>query len=412
MAKNKKFTGGDNLSGIHKKYHDIMMQNELQGGYKGYELSWAGPGKSAPSFGGNQMDIGGNQHARDTLKDIIKNAVNEKGESFFIKSELDYITTILKDKNSENLVGKSPSQIFGDKVEKINQALSSKYGIETINKAYVDEIANGADTIEKVVKNIKHPAAKAFYDTDLGRTLLFDYNNQYNGISKGGPLENYMNGKEVTMFTGKKLSIADKQEFTLDDHRQFILNLKQANNNDKAYKNTVQRLENIEKYFSAKDKIATLSERPFESVEVKKDIVIDSESCKTIYKIIASLNGRITLPKEDLNYKIKYIDDHFNFQIAAKAFDQELAEKFNICFSKHKLLDIEKAGIEVTRPPIETITPEECTIAMPYTNIIYKKEVNLKDFLNIFKQCKEIMEDKIFEANYLYLSKQSIHDEL
>ncbi|MBA8666878.1 hypothetical protein H1Q59_03100 [Holosporaceae bacterium 'Namur'] len=295
-------------------------------------------------------------------------------------------------------------------MERINQALSSKYGIETINKAYLDEMNSRSNKIEKVVHNIKHSAAN--YDTDLGRALLLDYNNQYGGIDRGGLLENYMNGKEVTMFTGKKLSIADKQEFILDDHKQFILNLKQANNNDKAYKNTLQRLENIEKYFSAKDKITTSSKTPFESIEVKKEIVIDSESCKTIYKIIASLNERITLPKEDLNYKIKYIDDHFDFQIAAKAFGQELAEKFNICFSKHKLLDIEKAGIEVTRPPIETITPEECTIAMSYTNIIYKKEVNLKDFLNIFKQCKEIMEDKTFEANYLYLSKQSIHDEL
>lgn len=161
-----------------------------------------------------QMDIGGNSEARNVLLNIILNAKHDNHKLFFSNEERKELGNILDHKNAKSLVGKSPSQIFGDKVERINQALSSKYGIETINKAYLDEMNSRSNKIEKVVHNIKHSAANVFYDTDLGRALLLDYNNQYGGIDRGGLLENYMNGKEVTMFTGKKLSIADKQEIT------------------------------------------------------------------------------------------------------------------------------------------------------------------------------------------------------
>ncbi|MBA8666879.1 hypothetical protein H1Q59_03105 [Holosporaceae bacterium 'Namur'] len=91
MTKCIKFTGGENLNGIQKIYHEVLMKNELINGCGAYELSWAGtpttPGKSAPSFGGNQMDIGGNPEARNVLLNIILNAKHDNHKLFFSNEE-------------------------------------------------------------------------------------------------------------------------------------------------------------------------------------------------------------------------------------------------------------------------------------------------------------------------------------
>ncbi len=105
MAKNERFTGGDDLTGIHKKYHDIMMKNELRGGMGAYELSWAG-GRSAPSFGGNQMDLGSNIKAPPVFQEIVSNA------GYFSDDEIKTLKNIVNIENMKNLVGKIPKVIY------------------------------------------------------------------------------------------------------------------------------------------------------------------------------------------------------------------------------------------------------------------------------------------------------------
>jgi len=62
-----KFTGGNDLTGLGKLYHEIMMKNELRDGFGAYELSYA-KGKSGLSFGGNQMDMSEDQSALSLLR--------------------------------------------------------------------------------------------------------------------------------------------------------------------------------------------------------------------------------------------------------------------------------------------------------------------------------------------------------
>jgi hypothetical protein len=37
-----RFTGGDHFAGFEKVVHDLMMCNELMGGYGAYQVSFAG----------------------------------------------------------------------------------------------------------------------------------------------------------------------------------------------------------------------------------------------------------------------------------------------------------------------------------------------------------------------------------
>lgn len=93
MSKNVdkvRFTGGDNFTGLLKIYHDVIMKNELHDGKGAYKLSHAG-GESGPSFGGNQMDIAGNEDARKALADIIINAQGKVAELSLSASDIDSI---------------------------------------------------------------------------------------------------------------------------------------------------------------------------------------------------------------------------------------------------------------------------------------------------------------------------------
>lgn len=182
----KRFTGGDNFEGLHKVYHDIMMKNELRDGKGAYELSYAGKGESGPSLGGNQMDIAQNPDARKALRDIVKNAKDNNGSPILNDIEQDKVIEILDvTKPEENLRGNS-EKIFGASLlPKINNAIASGYGVQRVNEVYAMDMKERAKHIENVISGIKDPKAKAFYDSDLGRALLFDYHNQYNFNTKG-----------------------------------------------------------------------------------------------------------------------------------------------------------------------------------------------------------------------------------
>ena len=62
------FLGLQALSGFNKLVGQMLLRNELGGVSNGYELVHATIGDSGYSFGGNQLDLGGNPHARSALR--------------------------------------------------------------------------------------------------------------------------------------------------------------------------------------------------------------------------------------------------------------------------------------------------------------------------------------------------------
>src|SRR4051812_20212437 len=85
--KGLRFSGGDHLEGDEKLGHEAMMRNELRGGYGAYQLSFAHTKKSGLSFGGNQMDIHGNEDAQNAFSKILTNATDKEGHHYFTGDE-------------------------------------------------------------------------------------------------------------------------------------------------------------------------------------------------------------------------------------------------------------------------------------------------------------------------------------
>ncbi|MBN9287986.1 MAG: hypothetical protein BGO43_00570 [Gammaproteobacteria bacterium 39-13] len=207
-----KFTGGNSLTGIHKLYHEVMMLNELWNGYGAYEVSYAA-GKSGISFGGNQMDMHDNKKTAEKFTNILISATDNAGKHFFTQGEVKMIVG----NEFVNLIqnGEVVLSMLGDNLASINAALSSVYGRARIDQLYVSEIKNGAEHIEKVIEKITNAAAKKFYDSDLGRVLLFDYHNQYDLKFDGRFLADYINGKGKENFSTKEMVVAPR------DHSKY-----------------------------------------------------------------------------------------------------------------------------------------------------------------------------------------------
>ena len=195
MANKKTYecTGGNDLTGLMSVYHEAMMKNELKEGKGAYKLSWAG-GKSAPSFGGNQMDLAAKQEYRNIFLDIMESAEGLGGNKIISAENYQAISNVLGvevkkvdekitknvDKNrniQKELTGKQASDLFTtSQLEKIGLALDSQYGHQKINAAFQQHMAETANHIDNIPES--GGAAKAFYSTDLGKALLVDYHNQ------------------------------------------------------------------------------------------------------------------------------------------------------------------------------------------------------------------------------------------
>lgn len=247
MTKNKyEFKGGDNLKGIELDYHNIMMKNELKDGEGAYELSWADTPKSAPSFGGNQMDLAQNANGRKVLLDIVTNAKDDFGKPFLSMGEIQNIEQILK--KPELMVGKSSKKVFGHQDEKkIQLALQSKYGKQKIDAAYVEEITSRAKHVEKFIANIRNGPGLEFSDSRVGRCYLFDYDNQY-GLSIGGALNKHLNGDVAVLKSGKVIPAFSGDEFTTVHFEDFLKHMKYYEDNSEDVK---RRLKNIDIHLSA-----------------------------------------------------------------------------------------------------------------------------------------------------------------
>lgn len=222
-SKRVRFAGGDHFAEFEKVAHDMMMSNELHGGYGAYQVSFAG-GNSGLSFGGNQMDMYNHRERSNIFLDILKNATTPAGDPIFQTHEIVPIT------GKDNILlmgrGKTPADVFSKDLDRVNAALSSDYGIKAINATYINETKNSINHIEKIINNFKNPAAKAFYNTDFGKALLYDYNNQYNLDVDGPFVVDYIDG----IYNGKtRVVVATKEEITaptdiyiFSDHQKFM----------------------------------------------------------------------------------------------------------------------------------------------------------------------------------------------
>lgn len=218
-----KFTGGDSLQGVEKFFHLAMNANELANGEGAYKLTWAALGNSGISFGGNQMDLSSNRAAMPKLLAVLSSQKDSVNHKIFSDDELKHI------EEHGRIKGVAPKELFGlALLTKINLALSSAVGMQRINQFYIEEIHHGASFINGFVLSITNRCSRVFYEQDLGKTLLFDYHNQF-GLTAGGLLNNYLNGATVTMSDGVALRIGT--EYNIADHVRFLCHTKYGTKN-------------------------------------------------------------------------------------------------------------------------------------------------------------------------------------
>lgn len=244
---NYKFTSG-NLTGIYQDYHNITMKNELKAGQDAYQLGWAGTKRSGPSFGRNQMDIAHNKHGREVLLDILKTAVNARGHPYLNEQEIQSVERALQ--KPERLMGKKIGDVF-EEIDKIQAALSSNYGKQASDKAYIREITSRARHVERFIASVRYGPGRKFVESRVGMCYLFDYENQY-GLSIGGPLHRYLNGEEVTLKSGRIIPAFTRDGFTTLHFKDFLKRLKYYSNNPG---DVSRRLENIDKYLAHATKL-------------------------------------------------------------------------------------------------------------------------------------------------------------
>lgn len=224
-----RFTGGDHLIGFEKLIHHLMTCNELTNGRKAYTVIFAG-GESGLSFGGNQMDMSKNPKSATLFADILKNATDSQGTLIFQENEVLAITGG-KDNPHLREKGKTPESVFGKNLDRVKAALASPCGMSMINEAYPKAIKKGIARAEKATKQMKNPAAKAFYSTDFGKAFLFEYNNQFGLELKGTFMLNYIDGDDNKTakidFTTDKDITAPTKIYTFKDHQRYIQSTEQ-----------------------------------------------------------------------------------------------------------------------------------------------------------------------------------------
>lgn len=279
MTKPQRFTGGDHLTGFEKRVHDVLMKTELHGGYGAYELKYAeskdGGGKSGLSFGGNQMDLANSKKAdgKDSkymtlFLEILENARDSSGKK--ILSDDEYKSIVKNNpKYTEN--GITPEKACGSLLPKINAALSSSYGVQKINEAYVPELRGKIKYVDDIINSLPNQVNKNTLQADEElRIRLVDYHNQFT-MSKNKQMHNMLKGEEITLknhaFDDKgkdkkkdplfnnvdKVNAVHTMKMpsapTVDDVVKYIRATEQCNKTLQAAKGVEGRLKKLDEYF-------------------------------------------------------------------------------------------------------------------------------------------------------------------
>ena len=122
-----------------------------------------------------------------------------------------------------NKVATTGSALTSNQKTLVDQALSSSYGIQKINEAYLTELDTAIIKIDGVISKVTDATNKAFLQTDFGRLFLIDYNNQFY-IAPGGEMEQFLQGGLVTLGYGKTVSV--NGNLGIEDLLNFYLRTK------------------------------------------------------------------------------------------------------------------------------------------------------------------------------------------
>lgn len=216
---------GEQLTGVKRLIHEVLMETELYNGFGAYILSYASTNdpdnKSGLTFGANQMDMSKRVDAVKIFKDILENAKDNQGQYIIPRNKINAIKNI-----NCTEIKKTPEQIFGKDLPLINAALRSAYGIQKINEKYLAELNEQLAYVEKAIGMMQNPAAKAFYSAPLGKVFLFEYNNQFGLNLNGSFMTEYIDGKYNKLqrqdYTTHEKYSAPTTFYTLADHIKFI----------------------------------------------------------------------------------------------------------------------------------------------------------------------------------------------
>ena len=216
---------------------------------------------------------------RDTARDfvdILKNATDKNGDSIFTLDEVDRLCG--EHEKNIRVAHKTPKQILGKDLDRVNAALSSTYGIRKINALYLADLSQDMAEIEAFINKIMNPAARLFYMSDYGKAYLFDYKNKFGlntDIKEGKFLHDYLNGrmngrKREDYSTHEKYN-APIDHYGVEDHLKFIRGTKEwkIHNED-----MVRRLDNAYKVLVGKYQLSNA--KPYCKLESFKPTLITS----------------------------------------------------------------------------------------------------------------------------------------
>ena len=213
---------------VEKILATVLIRNELGGVSNGYQIDHAETPNSGFSFGGNQMDLStGNKDYNDLFREIV---ISQIGQSFY-NSIADKITQ----KGSSNI-------LTNQERNQIDLALSSDYGKQLINQAFVDDL----DSRSQRVNNLSNLLETEF-SNDV-KVALVDYDNQY-GIDLNSTSSSSMRSKLQTILnqngvitledvensvrsTDQYKSNRISQEYRIQQTRQIIKNAGLINDSD------------------------------------------------------------------------------------------------------------------------------------------------------------------------------------
>lgn len=151
--------------------------------------------KSGYSFGANQLDMGGNDHARDVFVQIMNFAKDSEGKQILSR---DFINDIAKFDDKGKLVGgvitaKGPDRKLTDEqISKINEAFSSDFAKDLLSREFIKELDKAVSHVkERINSTITNLKTKSMLLEDRSLIYLADYHNQFH-FSPGGKIETFL----------------------------------------------------------------------------------------------------------------------------------------------------------------------------------------------------------------------------
>ncbi|KRA35822.1 hypothetical protein ASD68_05435 [Rhodanobacter sp. Root627] len=303
----KKFSGGDAFPRDSLEYRTylIMMKSELRDGAGAYEMSNAVSGRSGPSFGPFQYDIGSNQNGRNLLESITETAIDVQSRRILSNEELEDIKGHFYKPFGEFTA--ADSALYDRLEPKLNAALSSDAGIKAINADFVPGVQQKVAAVNAVVDGMTETPNKTFMSgNDAAKLILIDTRNQYGDAVNDG-LKKFISltSTDTAMdMPGRRHGATIKVEgaFGLDDLVRYKLQTQYAQS-DRGTKDVLRRISHCVEAAGIENVKASLSEedREFFKTGLEKYLTDQGRDAAVLdsveLKALAELGGREPLLK-------------------------------------------------------------------------------------------------------------------